>query len=47
MRALAIITWKDLLFGERSMFENRILIGAIINADYIELRRFLEASSVA
>ncbi|KYM79375.1 hypothetical protein ALC53_10170, partial [Atta colombica] len=26
-------------------FENRILIGAIINADYIEQRRFLEISS--
>jgi len=29
-------------FGERSIFENRILTGAVINADYIELRQFLE-----
>jgi len=40
---------KDFLFVVREInaaFESRILIGAVINADYIEPQRFLEDANV-
>jgi len=36
------VATNDLLSGERSMFESRILTGAVINSNHIEPRRFLE-----
>ena len=40
---------KDFLFVVREInaaFESRVLIGAVVNADYIEPQRFLEDANV-
>jgi len=36
------VTTSDLLSGERSTFESRILTGAVIYSNHIEPQRFLE-----
>jgi len=46
IRVLAAVTQSDSFREIDTAFENRILTGAVINANYIKPRQFLEDSYV-